>query len=492
MSLRSAFRARSAPVAIAVALSAIACGQDGVVGGACREGLSECDLKCVDLAQDPGNCGACGRVCSAGRACVAGTCSGADASSDVSADGGSPDGTTVDDVSADGNVVDRDVADASIDISIDVDASDGRVPGDTTGDPDGDEMLPDAPSNDAVDGPVPDGADTDVGGPDGTDADGATDVAPPDGPDGMGDVASDAPTCLPPYDTPLQCGDCSTRCSEPTPLCGLQGGTFQCVAQCAPPLIACGPVCVNTSSDEQNCGGCGTVCPSGICQAGGCAGKGYGHEVVIGTDYSDPTLIDSSSQVAMLGNAVFQSIAASVRVLAYGQFADPATASRIDGWLAAIAPSRGKSLMITKLSDWTALPSQLTVQQYQVLFVYDQDLAPMGQMATIGTFWNDAMDAFAKGGGIIVALDGGTAGGMRDFLTNGGLLPIVDETDITGTQLNVDAPTDVVGQNLPNVFAARRNTVAFNTTQMRDNYHVFVVTDSTGLLPVVIHSVPRP
>jgi hypothetical protein len=214
--------------------------------------------------------------------------------------------------------------------------------------------------------------------------------------------------------------------------------------------------------------------------------------VVIGTDYSDPTLIDSSSQVAMLGNAVFQSVAGSVRVLAYGQFADSATATRIDGWLAAIAPSRGKTLTITKLSDWTSLPSQLTVQQYQVLLVYDQDLAPMGQMATIGTFWNDAMDAFAKGGGIIVALDGGTAGSMRDFLTNGGLLPVVDETDITGTQLNVDAPTDVVGQNLPNVFAARRNTVAFTTTQVRDNYHVFVVTDATGMLPVVIHSVPRP
>ena len=81
---------------------------------------------------------------------------------------------------------------------------------------------------------------------------------------------------------------------------------------------------------------------------------------------------------------------------------------------------------------------------------------------------------------------------MKDFLTNGGLLAVTAETDVNGTQLNVDAPTDVVGQNLPNVFAARKNTVAFTTTQMRDNYHVFVVTDATGMLPVVVHSVPKP
>ncbi|MET0591671.1 MAG: hypothetical protein ABW133_03155, partial [Polyangiaceae bacterium] len=307
-----------------------------------------------------------------------------------------------------------------------------------------------------------------------------------------GDASPDAPTCIPPFDTPMQCGDCTTRCSEPVPLCGLLNGRFQCVAQCAPPLVACGTVCVNTSSDEQNCGGCGTTCPSGICQAGGCAGKGYGHEIVIGTDYSDSTLNDMSSQVVMLGNAVFQSVATTVRVLSYAEFADPTTVARIDGWLAATAPTRGKTLTMTKLPAWASLPAQLTVQQYQVLLVYDQAVAPMDQMATIGTFWNDAMDAFARGGGIIVALDGGSAGAMRDFLTNGGLLPITDETNITGTQLNVDAPTDVVGQNLPNVFAARPSTVAFTTTQTRDNYHVFVVTDSTGMLPVVVHSVPRP
>jgi hypothetical protein len=277
---------------------------------------------------------------------------------------------------------------------------------------------------------------------------------------------------------------------EPTPLCGLQG-TYRCVARCDPPLVACGAVCINTASDERNCGSCGTTCPSGICQAGACVGQGYGHEIVIGTDYSDPTLLDSSAQGTMLGNAVFLTVATNVRVFAYDEFADAATVSRIETWIANGAATRGKSVTISKATDWTAVPTQLTVQQHQVFFVYDQARAPANHMATTGTLWNAAMHAFAKGGGTIVALDGGSAGRMRDLLTNGGLLPVLDETDVSATQLNVDAPTDVVGQNLPNVFAAKRNTVAFTTTQMRDNYHVFVVTDMTGMLPVVVHSVPR-
>jgi hypothetical protein len=234
------------------------------------------------------------------------------------------------------------------------------------------------------------------------------------------------------------------------------------------------------------------MCPSGICQAGGCVGKGYGHEVVIGTDYADPTLAESSAQVTMLGNAIFQSVATTVRILAYDEFADAATVTRIEGWISTMASMRGKSATLVKAPTFTLVPQQLTVQQYQVLLVYDQARALDDQMGTTGTLWNAAMNAFAKGGGIVVALDGGSAGQMKDFLTNGGLLAVTGETDITGTQLRVDAPTDVVGQNLPNVFAARKTTVAFSTTQMRDNYHVFVVTDATGLLPVVVHSVPTP
>ena len=50
---RDALRRGWAPVAV-LALSALACGKDALVGGSCRQGLTECSLECVDLAQDPG------------------------------------------------------------------------------------------------------------------------------------------------------------------------------------------------------------------------------------------------------------------------------------------------------------------------------------------------------------------------------------------------------------------------------------------------------
>ena len=447
---------------VALALVASACGKDAIVGGACRQGLTECDLRCVDLAQDPAHCGACGRACASGEACSSGAC-GPGGSTDAGADGSSADA-------------------ADDDVSVDINVMDG--PADDTTTP-SDDSTSDGPADDTTtpsDGSVMDGPADDITTPDdGSTSDGSID-------DGG---SPDGSTCIPPYDTPEHCGDCETKCVEPTPLCGLQG-TYKCVARCEPPHVACGSICVNTSSDANHCGTCGLVCPSGICQAGGCVGKGYGHQVVIGTDYSDTMLAESSAQVMMLGNALFQSVATSVRLLAYDEFADPATVTRIEGWLSTMAPTRGKSVTIVKAPSWTSIPQQLTVQQYQAFLVYDQVLAPADQMATTGTLWNAAMNAFAKGGGIIVALDGGSAGRMKDLLTNAGLLAVTGETDVNGTQLNVDAPTDVVGQNLPNVFAARKNTVAFTTTQMRDNYHVFVVTDATGMRPVVVHSVPRP
>jgi len=40
----------------------------------CREGLSFCDSRCVDLERDPENCGRCGTTCDEGRSCEFGEC----------------------------------------------------------------------------------------------------------------------------------------------------------------------------------------------------------------------------------------------------------------------------------------------------------------------------------------------------------------------------------------------------------------------------------
>src|SRR5262249_53552512 len=98
----------------------------------------------------------------------------------------------------------------------------------------------------------------------------AEDGAKNDGASGDG-AGPDGNACAPPFDSPEHCGDCDTRCADPTPVCGLEG-TYKCLAACEPPLEACGPKCIDKFSDENNCGMCGNVCPSGICQAGKCVG----------------------------------------------------------------------------------------------------------------------------------------------------------------------------------------------------------------------------
>lgn len=61
--------------AAALTVSALAAGcLSPVVGAECAAGLEICDGTCVDLAQDPMHCGACGRACEG--QCVAGVCDG--------------------------------------------------------------------------------------------------------------------------------------------------------------------------------------------------------------------------------------------------------------------------------------------------------------------------------------------------------------------------------------------------------------------------------
>jgi hypothetical protein len=78
---------------------------------------------------------------------------------------------------------------------------------------------------------------------------------------------------------PLNCGGCGRVCPE-----GI------CVRQrcepCAEGLTACGPTCVDLSADPANCGACGTVCAENVaCIDGRCANAtgGSGEPPVVPT-----------------------------------------------------------------------------------------------------------------------------------------------------------------------------------------------------------------
>jgi hypothetical protein len=104
----------------------------------------------------------------------------------------------------------------------------------------------------------------------------ASDAALGPGPDSgaVGDAGSCPPyqsscngVCIPTSTDPNNCGGCGVKCAA-TLACS--SGT--CSSGCLPGLDACAGSCVDRASDNRNCGSCGNACPTGKgCVKGQCA-----------------------------------------------------------------------------------------------------------------------------------------------------------------------------------------------------------------------------
>src|SRR6185295_6296572 len=107
-----------------------------------------------------------------------------------------------------------------------------------------------------------------------------------------------------------------------------------------------------------------------ICQAGKCVGKGFGHEIVIGMDYADPLIAQTSAQVQMLANSVLLVNQQTVNVLVYDEYSNATLVASLEKWIGMMGSPR--MVNFTRAPDWMSIPSQLAVTQYQVFLVFDQ------------------------------------------------------------------------------------------------------------------------
>ena len=321
--------------------------------------------------------------------------------------------------------------------------------------------------------------------------------------DGQSDA--EAPLeCLPPHDKPSHCGDCDTKCKDPTPLCAPDGNnSFECVPKCIPPLVECQGQCMDPASfnsDPENCGKCGVACPSDICQAGKCVGARYGNIALLCMDFNSATR--GSSPVALLGNAVFMPPTNPVKVLSYTRGATPAAVTRVNTVIDWFGSPIKRSAQMTEAKTVDDVTAKLSILDYQVLLIHDLDQAKAGDAAAAATTWESAsvLSSFAKAGGVIIVLDGGAGTGEMNELINAGNLldstgktSVTSQTDITGQQVWNNAPFDILGANVLSPFLGKSHTCTFDTNAKSSNDTIFVLSDDeAGGAPVAIHRVIAP
>jgi hypothetical protein len=310
-----------------------------------------------------------------------------------------------------------------------------------------------------------------------------------------GGDGSPGDACVPPFNTAAACGDCNTRCVAPNRLCSPADGGFGCVPACPPPLVDCGDQCVDLNIDPFNCGMCGNVCPTGLCQ-GRCVGAQYGHIVLACINYDDPGA-QNSPQTVLMGNAVYLPLRNPVRVLVYDQHAPAVTRNGVNTAITRAGTARGRTSMLTTAAAPTDIVSRLNILNFDVFLVYDQSSAPAGALGGIGTSWNATLDSFTRAGGTAVVLSGGAGRAeMDELITNAGLLPVSNEVDITFAQVFNRSGIDAIGVNVLSPFRALTRSCSFTTSTTPDPDTAFVITTSppdAGLgQPVVVHRIQAP
>ncbi len=481
-----------------VALLALPACLDPIVGTQCARGYSPCGSKCVPAGscalrdagqaadgEEPSDAEIANSGDDGGTPAV--EVDGASVADDTDVDSGlgGDDALTVDDaITVDGTVAVDDAItedggrnDSSLlcvgcvdAVDTDASASDetGALLGADAGDSSGDEtgvLL-------ASDG----GAD-DAGGESATMADASEatgDVALPDtGPlQCPGQLAACDDQCVNLFTDPENCGGCSTMCSSG--VC-INGGCLICSSI----ETVCGQQCTNTASDPDNCGSCGVPCASGLCSNSHCEDWGTGRVIVIGHDY----LKNRTAMNRILGNAVFLWPINPVRLLTYKLAANPRAITGADGAIAQVALAQGRQVQRTDLVDGD-VATQLAAAD--VFLIYGQELASDTTLNQLGQDWASAMSAFVNRGGTVIVLDGlypGNAGTVQ-IISQAGLFAIQQKASVTNAVCTVVARGDALANGLLKNYLCEPNSVSFKTTEAPS---AFTSVVESGGVYVVVH-----
>lgn len=442
---------------VAAALAAVllaACGSDALVGGDCLPGFAPCGNACCVEPDAGGAIPATGTLPSGGNPRAGG---GDDAGLPSSGD----DGSTAGD---DGSTAGDDAASNGGDDDASTAGDDGSSANGDAG-ASGDASLDDGSSSSGDDAGATNGGD-------------ASSTIGDDASANASDASADASST-----------DAAARDAATPPDASQPDADVDAAPLCSDGLTWCTDQCVSLDDDPDNCGACGHQCASYVCRAGMCQGQTTGDIVYLAHDYQNTQ--PATSQGRELMNAVMLSSHQPVRVLVFDRWADASASTRVDGVIAAIPTTIGRSVTIAHTNRDDLVPTSLGSGAVDVLVVLDQSGAPTGALSTMGAAWASALGPFTHGGGELVVLDGaaGSVQEMPAFATATGLLTVSGHTRMaSGSHVDVVAPSDAVGVGVVSPYATRVDGAHF-ATEPASARLVYVATDPTSQEPVVVHKV---
>jgi len=273
---------------------------------------------------------------------------------------------------------------------------------------------------------------------------------------------------------PENCGGCNTLCASG--VCN-DGSCLVCAAD----ETVCGRQCVNTATDPDNCGGCANPCMSGLCSNGLCQAAGTGRTIVIGHDY----LRNRPAMNRILGNAVFLWPVNPVRLLVYEGAANPVAIAGADAAIAQVASATGRQASRT-VAGAAEVPGLLATTD--VFLVYAQEQADDATLGLLAQTWGDTLGPFVNGGGTVVLLDAVFAAnsGTVQILAQAGLFDVARDSSATNDVCTVMARGDAVATGLPRTYLCEQDSATFLSTDTATT--ITSVVEDAGK-SVVLHKV---